>query len=262
MKSLFVLALLSLFVSCHTETVYELVWSDEFNYTGLPDSSKWCYDTEWNTSGWGINELQYYTKNKVENAFVNNGILVITARNDSAMKVPYSSARLISKSKGDWLYGRIEVKAKVAGGKGAWPSIIMLPSENTYGQWPKSGQIDIMEHIGYEPDSVYCSVHTEYFNHTTDFQLSQSMYVPDAKNTYHVYAINWTANKIDFYIDDNRAFTFRKKRKHAEEWPFDKCFYLVLNIAIGGKWGGLYGIDNTIFPCQMEIDYVRVYQMK
>ncbi|MCU4173913.1 glycoside hydrolase family 16 protein [Carboxylicivirga sp. N1Y90] len=262
MKYLIALCLILITISCQVKPDYELVWADEFNNSGMPDSSKWGYDTEGNKWAWGNNELQHYTDAHSENAYVNNGVLVIAANIDSTVSVPYSSARLVSKGKGDWLYGRIEVRAKVPGGKGAWPAIWMLPTNNEYGSWPNSGEIDIMEHVGYEPDSIFFTVHTEAYNHISKTQKSKALCVKDAETAFHVYAIDWTANKIDFIIDEKKVFTFRKRNNDSKKWPFDKHFYLVLNVAIGGNWGGLHGVDDSIFPCQMEIDYVRVYQEK
>jgi beta-glucanase (GH16 family) len=127
----------------------KLVWSDEFDKPGLPDDSKWSFDTNGNASGWGNNEWQYYTAKKIENAVVEDGMLHIKAITESISDKQYSSARLVTKGKGDWLYGRIEVRAKLPGARGIWPAIWMLPTDWTYGGWPKSGEIDIMEHVGY-----------------------------------------------------------------------------------------------------------------
>ncbi|MFO8001458.1 MAG: glycoside hydrolase family 16 protein [Marinilabilia sp.] len=238
----------------------ELVWSDEFNYEGLPDETKWNYDTAGNSDGWGNNELQYYTANREKNAYVDGEHLVITARRESMNDFSYTSARLTSKEKGDWLYGRVEVKAKVPGGRGIWPAIWMLPTDWEYGEWPESGEIDIMEHVGYEPDSVHTTVHTEAFNHNIGTQVGKATYVPDCEEVFYVYAIEWDADKIDFFIDDEKVFTFQNSGKGPDEWPFDKRFHLLLNVAVGGDWGGLHGVDDSIFPAEMKIDYVRVYQ--
>ena len=262
MKSL-VLALLVMFTisSCTSNGDYQLVWSDEFDYEGLPDSTKWSYDTEGNAWDWGNNELQHYTNHCAKNAHVVDGKLIVRAEVDTILNRNYTSARLITKGKGDWLYGRIEVCAKVTGGKGAWPAIWMLPTNWEYGSWPKSGEIDIMEHVGYEPDSVYFTVHTEAYNHVDGTQKSRAVYNPSLESEFHVYAVDWTDKKCVFYLDNKEVFVFKKEPKcTSKQWPFDKHFYLVLNLAVGGNWGGVYGVDNSIFPCQMEVDYVRVYQ--
>ena len=236
----------------------QLVWSDEFNYLGLPDNTKWSYDT--GGHGWGNNELQYYTAARAENARVENGHLIIEARKEDHLGVHFTSARLVSKNKGDWKYGRIEVSAKLPKGKGIWPAIWMLPTKWVYGGWPKSGEIDIMEYVGYLPDSVYASVHTGAYNHAIGTNKTNGVLRKDLSDTFHVYAIEWTADKINFFIDEELYHTFDNDKNGSDAWPFDQEFHLLLNIAVGGNWGGKMGIDETVFPQRLEIDYVRVYQ--
>lgn len=241
----------------------KLVWADEFNYKGLPDTAKWGYDKADgcpDVCGWGNNELQYYTWNRKENAHVQNGKLVIQARKEIFNGKNYTSARLVSKNKGDWKYGRIEVKAKLPRGKGIWPAIWMLPTNWEYGGWPHSGEIDIMENVGYMPDSVFGSVHTGAFNHIQGTQKTKGVLRKDLSRSFHVYAIEWTDNAIHFFVDDEQYLVFKNTGVNAEEWPFDKSFHLLLNIAVGGNWGGKFGIDENIFPQKMVVDYVRVYQ--
>ncbi len=240
-----------------TESGWKLLWSDEFNYTGLPDSTKWNYDV--GGHGWGNNELQYYTQGDSNNARVADGKLSITARKKTVEKNEYTSARLVSKNKGDWLYGRIEVSAKLAGGRGMWPAIWMLPTDWAYDGWPASGEIDIMENVGYNPDTVFASVHTKTFNHSIGTQKTKGLKVNAAYRSFHLYAIEWSADKIDFFIDDNKFFSFENTRKGFAEWPFDKRFHLLLNVAVGGNWGGQKGIAENIFPATMEVDFVRVF---
>lgn len=235
-----------------------LVWSDEFDDPGLPDSDHWNYDT--GGHGWGNNELQYYTENRTENARVADGKLIIEARREPLEDNQYTSARLVTKGKEDWQYGRVEVRAKLPKGRGTWPAIWMLPTQNTYGGWPKSGEIDIMEHVGFDPGKVHGTVHTEAYNHTKGTQKGGNRMVPDAQEAFHLYAISWTAEKIDFFIDDALYFTFSNENKDSESWPFDQPFHLVLNIAVGGNWGGQQGVDESIWPQRLEVDYVRVYQ--
>ncbi len=249
-----------LMCSCQTKEEYELVWSDEFNYNGLPDPQKWNYDTEGNAYGWGNNELQVYTVEREENASVNGEYLFINALNENWGDYNYTSARLTTKGKGDWLYGRIEVMAKLPSGRGTWPAIWMLPADNAYGEWPKSGEIDIMEHVGYDPDSIHATVHTATFNHIKGTQKGKSFYVSNSERNFHLYAIEWFPEKIDFFFDKTKVFTFKNTLGGSDEWPFDKPFYLILNVAIGGNWGGVQGVDNNIFPASMEVDYVRVYK--
>jgi beta-glucanase (GH16 family) len=238
----------------------ELVWSDEFDYTGLPDESKWNYDTIGNSYGWGNNELQFYTGGREKNAHVDGNYLILTALKEKHNDFNYTSGRLTTKDKGDWRYGRMEIRANVPGGRGIWPAIWMLPTDWEYGGWPESGEIDIMEHVGYDPDSIYTTVHTGAFNHAIGTQKGMATYVSDCEKAFHVYAIEWTPNLIDFFIDDDNVFTFRKTKGGSDEWPFDKRFHLILNVAVGGDWGGLHGVDDSIFPSVMKIDYVRVYQ--
>lgn len=244
------------------------IWSDEFNYKGLPDSTKWSYDQgdgcaiHPDLCGWGNNELQYYTSNRLKNHRVANGQLILEVHKEDFETRKYTSTRLVSRNKGDWKYGRIEIKAKLPQGKGLWPAIWMLPTYTEYGGWPKSGEIDIMEHVGYNPDSVFGTVHTEAFNHMLGTHVGDQLYIPDAEDEFHVYAIEWTKEKMDFFIDEQNYFTFKNPNKTFAEYPFDKKFYLILNLAVGGNWGGKMGIDDNIFPQKMLVDYVRIYDEK
>jgi beta-glucanase (GH16 family) len=240
-----------------------LVWSDEFNYTGLPDTVKWGYDPgdgcPTNCS-WGNNELQHYSVHRKENARVENGRLVIEARREKSGTREYSSARMVSRHKGDWTYGRVTVRAKLPKGKGVWPAIWMLPTDWAYGGWPESGEIDIMEHVGYMPDSVFGSVHTKRFNHVQGTQVTAGLRSTTLSSEFHEYSIEWDAEKIDFFFDNQKYQTFHNKHEGAGAWPFDRDFHLILNIAVGGNWGGKMGVDTAIWPQQMVVDYVRVYQ--
>lgn len=236
----------------------KLVWSDEFNYTGLPDSTKWGYDI--GGSGWGNNEKQFYTEKRLKNASVKNGVLSITAVKESFEGMNYTSARLVSKNKGDWKYGRFEIKAKLPKGRGVWPAIWMLPTDWKYGGWPESGEIDIMENVGYLPDSVFGTVHTGAYNHAIGTQKGTKAFRKDLADAFHVYILEWNENEIKISIDKEHYFTFQNEKKSPREWPFDQPFHLLMNIAVGGNWGGKMGIDDSIFPQSMEVDWVRVYQ--
>ncbi len=242
--------------------VKTLVWSDEFDYNGLPNPLKWSYDTDGNTSGWGNNEKQFYTNGRLQNSEVKGGVLTINAIKEDFNNFKYTSARLITKAKGDWLYGRIEVKAKLPDGRGMWPAIWMLPTDWAYGGWPASGEIDIMENVGYDPYVILASAHTETYNHVKGTQKSGKLTVPDCYTNFHVYALEWEASEYRAYIDDTLIFTFKNEGTGYKVWPFDKRFHLLLNVAVGGNWGGAQGIDDTIFPRSMVVDYVRVYQTK
>ncbi|MCX2739992.1 glycoside hydrolase family 16 protein [Pontibacter anaerobius] len=234
------------------------VWADEFDYKGKPDNSKWGYDI--GGSGWGNNELQYYT-DKSSNASVADGVLTITAHKQKKGDKEYTSARLVSKNKGDFLYGRFEVKAKLPTGRGTWPAIWMLPTDWAYGEWPKSGEIDIMEHVGYDQNTVHITVHTEAYNHRKGTQKGKQEVVPTASTDFHLYRVDWTPNAIKGYIDDKQIFDYPNEGTGFEAWPFDKRFHLLLNLAVGGDWGGSKGVDPSVYPQKMEVDYVRVYEL-
>ncbi len=241
----------------------KLVWADEFSTDGLPDSTKWGYDIGNGcpvNCGWGNNELQYYTSNRQQNARVKEGHLIIEARREKMGDMEYSSARLVSKKKGDWTYGRIDVRAKLPVGTGVWPAIWMLPTDWVYGGWPGSGEIDIMEHVGYIPDSIFGTVHTNLFNGMLGTQKSKGIASKTVSTEFHNYGIEWNADKIDFLFDDKVYSTFQNRHEGSDAWPFDLDFHILLNIAVGGNWGGKMGVDTSIWPQQMVIDYVRVYQ--
>lgn len=235
---------------------YTLVWNDEFDGNYI-DLTKWEYEV--NGDGGGNNELQYYTASP-KNSFIENGKLVIKAINETYQNRNFTSARIRSKGRGDWLYGRVEVSAKIPTGVGTWPAIWMLSTDWSYGGWPESGEIDIMEHVGYDPNVVHGSVHTKSYNHTIGTQKTSKLTIPTATSEFHKYIIEWFDDHIDFYIDDTKYFTFNNENNGWEAWPFDKRFHLILNVAVGGNWGGVYGVDVKAFPAKMEIEYVRVYK--
>lgn len=238
----------------------ELVWSDEFNGDEL-DPSRWTAyvgDGCPGLCGFGNDELQYYS-DRAENVKVEDGKLIITAIKDSLKSRAYSSAKLLTKDQKSWKYGRIEVKAKLPQGKGTWPAIWMLPDKNKYGGWPRSGEIDIMEHVGYNPGMIYGTVHTLSFNHMKGTQKGDSTLVADFSESFHEYAIEWREDQIDWFIDGQPYHSFNNTGKNSDDWPFDQSFHLILNLAVGGSWGGSRGIDDSIWPQSMEIDYVRVY---
>jgi len=239
-----------------------LVWSDEFDYTGLPDAQKWSYDTAGNEGGWGNNEAQFYTQARLKNAEVKGGYLNITARKEEYKGFHYTSARLVTRQKGDWLYGRVEVKAKLPDGRGMWPAIWMLPTDWAYGGWPASGEIDIMENVGYDPYVIVASAHTQSYNHVAGTQKNARVTISDCYTNFRVYALEWDPDEYRVYVDDVLYFTFKNEGTGYKEWPFDKRFHLLLNVAVGGNWGGAQGIDDTIFPRTMMVDYVRVYKLK
>lgn len=246
---------------------YRLAWTDEFDVAGLPNDGKWAYDVERNSAGWYNNELQYYANARAENSRVENGLLVITARREdlSTLGLPdwsgqrYSSARLVTRGKAAWTYGFVEVRAKLPCGVGTWPAIWTLSSPPE-SRWPDDGEIDIMEHVGFDAGVVHGTVHTGAYNHTRGNHRSATTNVADACNEFHRYQAHWTASRITVGIDDRNYFQYSNDGSGNAGWPFDSPQYLILNIAVGGDWGGRQGVNDAIFPVRMEVDYVRVYQ--
>ena len=235
------------------------VWADEFDYEGLPDAAKWSYDI--GGSGWGNNELQYYTEARPENVHVADGLLTISARKEAYEGSEFTSTRLVSKGKGDFLYGRFEVRAKVPEGRGTWPAAWMLPTDWAYGDWPASGEIDILEHVGYDQDVVHISVHTEDYNHSIGTQKTAFKKIENATTAFHTFRVDWTPQYIRGFVDDVQLFHFPNEGKDYKAWPFDKKFHWLLNLAVGGDWGGQQGVDDEAFPAQYQVDYVRVYEL-
>ena len=246
-------------VPSEREVSWEQVWADEFEGDGLPNASNWYYET--GGDGWGNQEEQYYTEEDTDNARVEDGHLIIEARKESYQGSAYTSARLNSEE--SWTYGRFVARAKLPAGRGTWPAIWMLPDKTTYGDqyWPDNGEIDIMEHVGYDEGVVHGTIHTDAFNHIEGTDRGSSITVSDATSAFHTYAMEWTPNEIRVFVDGQQYFTFRNRAQYDwEEWPFDQKFHLLLNIAVGGSWGGAQGIDDSAFPTKMVIDYVRVYK--
>ncbi len=243
---------------------WKLVWADEFDKPGLPDAKKWTYET-----GFVRNkELQYYTQARSENARVENGNLVIEARKEefkgpNGKDAHYTAASLTTQGLLETLYGRVEVRAKLPRGRGMWPAIWMLGANHGkpgFG-WPKCGEIDIMEFVGHEPEKVHATVH--WFGYEKGKHASFGGNLPGQKpsDDLHVYAVEWFADRMDFYYDETKYFTYPiEKAGKDEKNPFNKPHYLLINLAIGGGWGGQKGIDDSVFPQQYVIDYVRIYQ--
>lgn len=267
MKHLF-LALLGLTAAVYTHAAeWSLIWSDEFDYSGAPDASKWSFDTQGNNWDWGNDEAQNYTPQENGNAWVENGNLVIEARKENyywygdGQTKNYTSARLITKNKGDWKYGKFEVKALLPTGNGVWPAIWMLPTDEVYGGWPKSGELDIMENVGFDPLKIHCNIHTEAYNHGINTNKGNTMQTSAPYENWHVYSLEWVEDNVSFYLDGQLVFSFDKEAdNNSAVWPFDQRFHLLLNIAVGGGWGGMEGIHDHIFPQKMLVDYVRVYK--
>lgn len=261
--------LIIIVIACTTELnaqKWQQVWSDEFNYTGMPDSKKWSFE-DW-APGTVNNELQRYVPNRKENCRVEDGNLIIEARKDSYAGSEYSSARIHSSKKAFWTYGRIEARMKLPGGKGTWSAFWMMPENiKKYGwntdlnnYWPNSGEIDIMEYVGYDFGNVVGSVHSKSNNFIFDNQLTKITNIPDAETSFHVYAVEWFADRIDFFVDDMKYFTIINNGTGWTTYPFDHDFHIIFNLAVGGVWGGKEGVDASIWPKKLEVDYVRVYK--
>lgn len=240
-----------------------LVWADEFEGE-VPSKDRWsiyvgngCPDL----CGFGNNELQYYTDRK-SNVRIEKGVLVIEGLQDTIGSQQYTSAKLVTKGKGDWKYGRVEVRAKLPKGRGTWPAIWMLPTLDRSLNWPLDGEIDIMEHAGSHQGWILGTIHTQKYNHTKGTQKSDSLFLADASDKFHVYGMSWDEEKMEWFIDDEVYHTLYKKGESEEGWPFDKPFHIILNLAVGGNFGARKGIDDSIWPQTFEIDYVRVYQQQ
>ncbi|MCF8265555.1 MAG: glycoside hydrolase family 16 protein [Ignavibacteriales bacterium] len=256
--SIFMLLLLSFHNMELTAQKYELVWSEEFDTPGNVNPEFWAFEEGYVRN----NEKQYYTENRAENCRVENGILVIEARKENYKNSDYSSASITTQNLKEFLYGRIEVKAKLPSGRGMWPAIWTLGSNIEKAGWPLCGEIDIMENVGYDPNKVHGNIHTKSFNHNLGTNKGSFVKDESLSEEYHIYAIDWTPEKIDFFLDDKKYFTFNNdKNGDQDSWPFDKPQYLILNLAVGGFWGGREGIDDNIFPQFFKIDYVRYYKI-
>jgi beta-glucanase (GH16 family) len=236
---------------------YSLVWADEFDVDGLPDGGKWTYDLP--LAGASNHELQYYTDSRPENSRVENGNLVIEARHEDMGDQHYTSARLVTRGKASWTHAFVEVRARLPCGIGTWPAIWMLAATPVL-HWPADGEIDIMEHVGFEQGVIHGTVHTTDFNSRLHNERTATTPMADVCTAFHRYQLTWTPTRILIGMDDHNYFQYSNDGSGKAEWPFDGPQYMVLNIAIGGDWGGQHGVDDTIFPVRMEIDYVRIYQ--
>jgi beta-glucanase (GH16 family) len=238
---------------------YVLAWSDEFDTTGQPDARKWVADTERNAAGWYNNELQYYASGRLENAQVRDGRLVITARREELRTAPdwggqrYTSARLITRGLAEWTYGFFEVRARMPCGVGTWPAIWTLGSG---GRWPQDGELDILEHTGRNPEHVFSTVHTAAASGGNGRGAGRTL--ATACSAFHNYQMHWTPERIVFSVDGLEHFRYLNSGPGGAAWPFDAPQFLILNIAIGGDLGG--PVDDTIFPVQMLVEHVRVWQ--
>jgi licheninase len=242
-----------------------LAWSDEFNGTSL-DRSRWRFDTSRNKVGWYNNERQYYAEGRRDNVRLENGVLTIEARKDGQSLRAYddwggqrySSGKITTSGKFAFRYGFAEVRAKLPCGRGSWPAIWMLSEGNA--PWPDGGEIDIMEHVGWRPHVVHGTVHTKLLNAMNQGRGAETQ-VPTSCDAFHRYQLDWTPQAITIGVDDHAYMRVRNDQPGGRgTWPFDRPFYLILNLAIGGDWGGTKGIDDAAFPQQLQVDYVRVWK--
>jgi beta-glucanase (GH16 family) len=234
---------------------WTLVFSDEFETPGSPDPAKWGYEIGYIAN----DEKQYYTS-RSENARIEGGQLVIEARREAYQGYAYTSARLNTQRRFELRYGRVEVRARLPTGRGGWPAIWMLGANIDEVGWPACGEIDIMENVGFDPLRIHASVHTAAYNHTLGTHKTASVTIASPSEDFHVYAMEWYSDRIETFVDGERYFTFRNEGTGSRTWPFDQPHYLLLNLAIGGNWGGQQGIDDTLFPKRLLVDYVRIYQ--
>lgn len=253
MKKAILFALLALNMVNAQSTKRKLVWQEDFKSAKL-DESVWNYELGNgcpNICGWGNNEREQYTK---ENHTIKNGNLVIEARKQGDA---YTSTRITTKGKKEFQYGRIECRAKLPQGKGIWPAFWMLGSNIDQKGWPKCGEIDILEYIGRDPHQVYTTLHTQ--DGHGDNGHGKKTSIPNIEQGFHIFAVEWNWEKMDFYVDEKLVFTYNPQVKNEDSWPYDQPFYIIVNMAVGGNFGGP-DVDDSIFPQSFSIDYIRVYQ--
>jgi len=252
-KILFITSLLLFSTICLSGAIppkgYHLVWSDEFNGSQV-DTTAWTFQT--GDNGWGNNELQYYTRG--QNVALKNGMLSLIVRKEAAR---YTSTRMITQHKRTFTYGWVEIRAKLPQGAGTWPALWMLGNNIDRAGFPQCGELDIMEHVGKNPGFIHCAVHNP--SETDRNPYVGIRQINDPFHTFHLYAMEWTKEQIRFLIDGKEVYRYRPAEKTAANWPFDKPMFFIFNIAIGGSWSGPV-TDPSIFPQQMDIDYIRVYQ--
>lgn len=236
---------------------WTLVFSDEFERPGAPDPAKWGYELGYIRN----REAQFYTS-RPENVRVDGGHLVIEGRKEAYQGHAYTSASLNTLGRFEFLYGRVEVRAKLPTGNGAWPAVWMLGTNRTQVGWPACGEIDIMENVGFDPTRIHGTIHTAAYNHTKGTQRTAITTVDRPWETFHIYAMEWYPDHIDVFVDGQRYFTYQNEGTGSAAWPFDTPHYLLINFAIGGSWGGQKGIDETRYPQQYVVDYVRIYQRR
>lgn len=234
---------------------WELVWSEDFDYTGAPATESWDYEMGYIRNS----ELQFYTSD-LKNVKVEDGYCIITALLEEG-EDSISSASINTRGKVDFLYGRIEVKAQIPSALGTWPAIWMLGTNRGELGWPACGEIDIMEHVGYDPDRIHANIHTKAYNHSIGTNKGNRIEVKDPWADFHVYSVEWFEDRLDFFLDDSLYFSFENDGLgNNDTWPFDKPHYLLINLAYGGTWGGNQGVDVSLLPVEYKIDYVKYFK--
>ena len=237
---------------------YVLVWSDEFDGPNI-DVNKWNFQIGTGSWGWGNGEHQYYT-NRLDNAFIQDGKLIIKALNENYQGSNYTSARMTTQNKGDWLYGKIKASIRVPSAGGTWPAFWMMPTNSVYGGWPNSGEMDIMEHYGCNAGEVASTVHNNVYNWNGGIQPTSYLLDVTATSEFHVYEMEWTEDELRFFVDGIWIGSYYNQNTGWQQWPYDQEFYVILNLAIGSHFMPCSTEDN-LFPQLYEIDYVRVYQL-
>ena len=254
-NSLFLVLITLLLDGCSPKEKWELVWSDEFDYSGLPAAESWGYEIGYERN----NELQYYTSD-LKNVRVEDGLCLIKTLLEEG-EDSITSASINTLGKQDFLYGRIEVRARIPSALGTWPAIWMMGTNRSELGWPACGEIDIMEHVGYDPNRIHANIHTKSYNHSIGTNKGNQIQVKDPWSDFHIYALEWFEDHMDFFMDDSLYFSFENDGTgNHDTWPFDKPHYLLINFAYGGSWGGNEGVDTRLLPLQYEIDYVRYYK--
>jgi len=262
-KSLFIAFPLLVITSCATDDTQtvtnfnEITMQDEFDTDDVIDTSIWGFNIGTGTNGWGNNELQYYT-DRTENASVQNGMLLITARKEDYQGSGYTSARLLTQNKFDQTYGRFEARIKVPYGQGMWPAFWLLGADVDEVGWPQCGEIDIMENRGNEPTLVSGTVHGPGYSGGESISKSYTLTNDRYDTGFHIFGIEWGPEYINYYIDDV-LYNQITPEDVTGEWVFDHPFFIIINLAIGGDYGGAPTAE-TVFPQSMLVDYVRVYK--
>ena len=244
---------------------YQLVWNDEFESGSELNSNDWTHEVQ--KDHWVNNELQNYVNHKSPDGKlvteVKNGTLRINCFKENGKVY---SGRVYAKEREGWQHGYFEARIKLPKGKGTWPAFWMMPVNNDWGTnpWPMCGEIDIMEEVGTVPNEVSSSIHTQDYNHTKNTQKTHAMTIKNAEGEFHTYALLWTADEMTTYVDGTVQLNVKKSVLGSghNQWPFHYPFYLILNLAWGGDWGGMNGVDENALPITMEVDYVRVFQKK